>query len=141
MSEKRVYAIPYDMVDDVKGSDEKFIEIAEGIGWVWSSTDEFVRQWNSSDVYCFPDREFSELRIIEVKSMESEIEDRLWYLFDKWNEKHGGKYYLFSFWVQRCKMWQIGERCDMLSHMPKFVGDIQLYSGYTISDLHCLLLG
>lgn len=71
MSEKRVYAIPYDIVDDVsKVSDEKFIEIAEGIGWVWSSTDEFVRQWNRPDVYCFPDRWFSELRIIEVKSYE-----------------------------------------------------------------------
>lgn len=73
--------------------------------------------------------------------MKSEIEDRIWYLFDKWNEKHRGKYYLLSFWVQRRKMWQIGERCDMLSRIPKFVGDIQLYSGYTISDLHCLLLG
>ena len=71
MSEKRVYAIPYDMVDDVKGSDDKFIEIAESIGWVWSSAEEFVRQWNNPDaMYNFPDREYSELRIIEVESYE-----------------------------------------------------------------------
>lgn len=71
MSEKRVYAIPYDM-NEPNMSDEKFIEIAESIGWIWSSPEEFVRQWNSLDVYCFPDREFSELRIIEVESYETE---------------------------------------------------------------------
>lgn len=72
MKEKRVYVIPYDIVDDVsKISDEKFIEIAESIGWVWSSPEEFVRQWNNPDtMYNFPDREYSELRIIEVESYE-----------------------------------------------------------------------
>lgn len=65
MKEKRVYAIPYHM-NKPNMSDEKFIEIAESVGWVWSSLEEFVRRWNSPDVYNFPDRDYSELRIIEV---------------------------------------------------------------------------
>lgn len=70
MSEKRVYVIPYHM-NEPNMSDKKFIEIAESIGWVWSSTEEFVRQWNTPDaMYNFPDREYSELRIIEVECYE-----------------------------------------------------------------------
>ena len=78
MKEKRVYAVDLSDIEfedefenrDVESiSDDEFIKLAEQIGWVWSSEEEFINQWNKPYPYLeFPDREYAEVRIIEVET-------------------------------------------------------------------------
>ena len=72
--EKRIYVVSvecprtgtledFTLADVCEWDDEKFIEVAESQGWVWSSMLTFAESWNGN-YYHMPTSNLSEMRIL-----------------------------------------------------------------------------